>query len=272
MGISQTISELRRERGLTQEQLAARVYVTRQAVSRWETGESEPGIDMRKLLAGALDVPVVQLLDLPDEPVCQCCGTPFSVPNMPYGTDAEGNENTDYCRWCYENGEFTSGALDELIEHNVPYLCAAMGYTREEAVSFMGAVAPTLKRWSAAENRNTAGNAAKGLFYTCPECGNIAWSMGELACSCCGKPLEPLVAKKADGAHRAVVEVSDGSHVVRLDHPMAKDHHILFIACVVDDLVRIKRLYPEQEALASFFIQGPCEFYAYCSRDGLFRL
>lgn len=272
MDVSQTIARLRKERGMTQEQLAARVYVTRQAVSRWETGESAPGIDMRKLLAGALDVPVVQLLDLPDEPVCQCCGTPFSVPNMPYGTDADGNENTSYCKWCYEDGKFTSAALDELIERNVPFLCAATGYTREEAVSFMGAVAPTLKRWSTVENRNTSANAAKSLFYTCPDCGNIVWSMGEVACSCCGNPLEALVAKEADDGHRASVEVFDGCHVVRLDHPMTKEHHIRFVACVVDDLVRIKRLYPEQEAIASFYIQGPCRFYACCNRDGLFRL
>ena len=272
MGVSQTIARLRHERGMTQEQLAAKVYVTRQAVSRWETGEGEPGIDMRKLLAGALDVPVVELLDLPDEPRCQCCGAPFSVPDMPYGTDAQGNENTSYCRWCYEDGSFTSSGLDDLIERNVPYLCAATGYTRDEAVSYMGALLPTLGRWSAVENRNRAANAARSMFYACPDCGNIVWSMGEVACSCCGKPLEVLEAVEADEAHGAAVEVSDGCHVVRFRHPMDKDHHIRFVACVVDDLVRIKRLYPEQEAVASFYIQGPCRLYAYCSRHGLFRL
>lgn len=45
MSIGETIQSARKSAGLTQEQLAARVYVTRQAVSRWETGESEPGID-----------------------------------------------------------------------------------------------------------------------------------------------------------------------------------------------------------------------------------
>ena len=272
MGVSDTIARLRKERGLTQDQLASQVYVTRQAVSRWETGESEPGVDMRKLLAGAFGVPVVELFDLPDEPVCQCCGAPFSVPNMPHGTDADGNEDPNYCKWCYDNGAFTSAGLDELIEHNVPYLCDATGFTPEEAVSFMGAVLPQLKRWSGVENRNRAANVAKSLFYVCDSCGNIVWSMGEVGCSCCGTPLQALVAQEAEGEHEAGIEVSDGCHVVRLDHPMAKDHHICFIACVVDDLVRIKRLYPEQDALASFFIQGPCTFYAYCSQHGLFRL
>ena len=146
MEVGKTIQNARRNAGLTQEQLAVKVYVTRQAVSRWETGESEPSIDMRKLLASVLDVPVTDLFDLPDAPACQCCGTPFDVPNMPFGTDADGTENPDYCGWCYQGGEFTSAGLDEIIERNVPFLMEATGYTAEEAVSFMGAVLPTLKR------------------------------------------------------------------------------------------------------------------------------
>jgi len=116
MGVGEAIQSARKKAGLTQEQLAAKVYVTRQAVSRWETGESEHGIDMRKLLASVLDAPIRELLDLPDAPACQCCGTPFDVPNMPFGTNADGTENPDYCGWCYQNGEFTSGGLDEIIE------------------------------------------------------------------------------------------------------------------------------------------------------------
>ena len=38
--IGQIIVKLRKERGLTQEQLARQLYVTRQAVSKWETGGS----------------------------------------------------------------------------------------------------------------------------------------------------------------------------------------------------------------------------------------
>ena len=34
--------QLRTEKGLSQEELAGRVFVTRQAVSRWETGETTP--------------------------------------------------------------------------------------------------------------------------------------------------------------------------------------------------------------------------------------
>ena len=46
LSIKDTLSRLRRERGLTQEELAKKLFVTRQAVSRWENGETAPGIDM----------------------------------------------------------------------------------------------------------------------------------------------------------------------------------------------------------------------------------
>ncbi len=272
MSVSTAIQNARKKAGLTQEQLASKVYVTRQAVSRWETGESEPGIDMRKLLASVLGVPVTSLLDLPDAPACQCCGTPFDVPNMPFGTNADGTENPDYCGWCYQDGEFTSAGLDEIIERNVPYLMQATGYTAEEAVSFMGAVLPTLKRWSGVENRNVSANLKRSAFYVCPDCNNVVWSAGEAAVSCCGNVLEPLTAKKNDGILDATVEVTAGCQRAHVTHPMTKDDHLLFIAAVGDDLVRIKRLYPEQEARAEFWLQGPCKVYAYGSGCGLVEL
>lgn len=49
MKLNETISKARKRKGLTQEQLAQKLYVTRQAVSRWERGEVVPGIDMLSL-------------------------------------------------------------------------------------------------------------------------------------------------------------------------------------------------------------------------------
>ena len=149
MAIKDVLPQMRKERGLTQEGLARRLYVTRQAVSRWETGETTPSIDMAKLIALALDVPVMRLLDLPQAPSCQCCGTPFSVPDMPKGTDADGTENPDYCKWCYDEGSFANATMDDVIEKSAPYLVQATGVTLDEAVSFMGALLPTLGRWKA---------------------------------------------------------------------------------------------------------------------------
>ena len=42
------ILELRTKKGMSQEELAEKVFVTRQAVSRWETGETVPNIETLK--------------------------------------------------------------------------------------------------------------------------------------------------------------------------------------------------------------------------------
>ena len=149
MAINDVLPKLRQEHNMTQQELAAKLFVTRQAVSRWENGETTPSIDMAKLIANVLDEPIVRVLDLPQEPSCQCCGTPFSVPNMDKGTDADGTENPNYCKWCYDGGEFASATMDDVIEKSAPYLMQATGVSLDEAVSFMGALLPSLKRWKA---------------------------------------------------------------------------------------------------------------------------
>ena len=69
--------ELRTKHGLSQEQLAEKVYVTRQAVSRWETGETVPNTETLKLLSKLFDVSINTLLGSPRQLICQCCGMPL---------------------------------------------------------------------------------------------------------------------------------------------------------------------------------------------------
>ena len=107
------LSRLRYERGLTQEELAKRLYITRQAVSRWERGETEPGIDIIKLIAREPEVPMTELLDMSKD-YCQSCGMMFTAPNQ-HGHEADGAEASDYCRWCYEGGAYTyETTMDDL--------------------------------------------------------------------------------------------------------------------------------------------------------------
>lgn len=147
MDFGKTLSELRKSKGLTQEELAAKLYVTRQAVSRWECGEVVPGIDMLKLIANVLDEPVLHLLDMPEH-YCESCGM-LLTPND-YGTAANGKPTDHYCKWCYEQGEYTyETTMEAMIEDCAPRLAENTGMTRDEAVSLMGAVLPHLKRWSA---------------------------------------------------------------------------------------------------------------------------
>ena len=57
--------ELRQKNGLSQEELAEKVFVTRQAVSRWETGETVPSTETLKLLSRVYDVSINTLLGAP---------------------------------------------------------------------------------------------------------------------------------------------------------------------------------------------------------------
>lgn len=56
------IAAIRKEQGLTQEQLGEKLHVTGKAVSKWERGLSFPGVDILEKLAGVLGVTVTELL------------------------------------------------------------------------------------------------------------------------------------------------------------------------------------------------------------------
>lgn len=66
MKLSEKIYYCRKKNGLSQEALAEKLSVSRQAVSKWETGESEPEISKLKLLAEAFGVSTDWLLSNAD--------------------------------------------------------------------------------------------------------------------------------------------------------------------------------------------------------------
>lgn len=66
MDFGEKLKALRIERGLTQEQLAARLYVSRTAVSKWETGGGSPNLDSLQAVARLFDVSVDDLLSTDD--------------------------------------------------------------------------------------------------------------------------------------------------------------------------------------------------------------
>lgn len=66
---SQKLIKLRKEKGLTQEDLAKRLNISRQAVSKWENGNSLPSVDLFDSIAKEFDVTLDMLLN--QESVCQ---------------------------------------------------------------------------------------------------------------------------------------------------------------------------------------------------------
>ena len=115
MNTGTILKGLRESRHLTQEELAERLMVTRQAVSRWETGETQPNTDTLKLLSKEFGVSINTLLGSPRKLVCQCCGMPLSEDGM-ISREPDGSFNEDYCTWCYADGRFAYASKDALLD------------------------------------------------------------------------------------------------------------------------------------------------------------
>ena len=87
------IYELRTQHGLTQDELAEKVFVTRQAVSRWENGETVPNTETLKQLSTLFGVSINTLLGSPRKLICQCCGMPLE--DAIIGRNGDGSLNEE---------------------------------------------------------------------------------------------------------------------------------------------------------------------------------
>ena len=121
MEIRDILKNLREKKHLTQEQLAEHVMVSRQAVSRWENGETQPNTDTLKLLSKEFDVSINSLLGSPRQLICQCCGMPLSEDDM-ISREPDGSYNEDYCKWCYVDGAFAYESKDGLLEFLISHM------------------------------------------------------------------------------------------------------------------------------------------------------
>ena len=148
------IYELRTKNGLSQDDLAEKVFVTRQAVSRWENGETVPNTETLKLLSGLFNVSINTLLGSPRQLVCQCCGMPLD--DSIIGKNKDGSLNEDYCQWCYADGTYTYSDMDDLIRVCIPHM-VEQGFTEEQAREHMKHILPTLDYWKRYEELSDDG-------------------------------------------------------------------------------------------------------------------
>ncbi len=65
MTLGENLQHLRREAGLSQEEVAGRLFMSRQSVSKWENGQAEPGVENLKTLAQLYGVTLDELLGAP---------------------------------------------------------------------------------------------------------------------------------------------------------------------------------------------------------------
>ena len=121
-------------------------------------------------------------------------------------------------------------------------------------------------------NTNVSANMACCKFAVCPVCGNIITSTGAASVSCHGVELVPLDAEAPDGDHAIEMSRIEDELYVRVEHPMTKRHFISFLAAVSSSRVQLVKTYPESSAEARFKIDGLRAVYAYCNKDGLFKV
>lgn len=146
MEMQDILKSLREKNNLTQEQMAKRVMVTRQAVSRWETGETQPNTETLKLLSQEFDVSINTLLGSPRQLICQCCGMPLNEDSL-ISREPDGSYNEDYCKWCYVDGKFAYQSKDSLIDFLVGHIPNPDNLTDEERRIQFDMYLSRLKHW-----------------------------------------------------------------------------------------------------------------------------
>ena len=83
--VQSSIKRLRQDKGMNQEQLAEQLHVTRQAVSNWETGKTQPDIETLTKIAEYFEVSVEYLI---------------------YGKEPKANSGEEVQRWVWRRGRF----------------------------------------------------------------------------------------------------------------------------------------------------------------------
>ena len=154
MNTKDVLLELRTKSGLSQDELAEKVFVTRQAVSRWENGETTPNTETLKLLSSLYNVSINTLLGAPRQLICQCCGMPLD--DTIIGRNKDGSLNEDYCKWCYADGTYTYSNMDDLIDVCVNHMVNEH-FSEEQARSYMKQMLPKLDYWKRYEELSDNG-------------------------------------------------------------------------------------------------------------------
>ncbi len=154
METKNVIHELRTKHGLSQDALAEKVFVTRQAVSRWETGETVPNTETLKLLSKLFNVSINTLLGSPRKLICQCCGMPLEDEMI--SREKDGTFNDDYCKWCYADGEYMYSSMDDLIDVCVKNM-ANDEHPEQEVRAYLKEMLPKLDYWKRYEELSDDG-------------------------------------------------------------------------------------------------------------------
>lgn len=148
METKDVLLQLRTQKGLSQDALAEKVYVTRQAVSRWENGETTPNTETLKLLSKLFDVSINTLLGSPRKLICQCCGMPLDDSSI--SKEQDGTFNEEYCKWCYADGKFVYTSMEDLMTFLVEHMSNEK-WPPDQVRAYFAAQLPKLNYWKQTE-------------------------------------------------------------------------------------------------------------------------
>ena len=144
MNFKDHFTALRKKAGLSQSEIAEKLFVTRQAVSRWEQGGTVPEIETLQAISKLFNVTINDLLGYPTDLRCQSCGMPLTPEQM--GRNSDGTLSRHYCKWCWDNGDFLRDCtLEEMVEQCLPHMPGDPEANR----TYMAELLPTLDRWKA---------------------------------------------------------------------------------------------------------------------------
>ena len=144
METKNVILELRTKNGFSQDELAEKIHVTRQAVSRWENGETIPNIETLKLLSKLFDISINTLLGSPRKLICQCCCMPLDDSSI--SKETNGTFNEEYCKWCYADGKFVYTSKEELLDFLAGHM-SNENWSPEQVRAYFEVQLPKLNHW-----------------------------------------------------------------------------------------------------------------------------
>lgn len=144
MTTCEVLKKVRENNGLTQDEMAQKLFVTRQAISRWENGETVPNTESLKLISKTFGVSVNTLLGSPRRLVCQMCGMPLDDDGN-ICREPDGELNEQYCKWCRSDGGFAYGSLDDVADYLAEHMHGE--HTVEQAREYYRGELSKLDHW-----------------------------------------------------------------------------------------------------------------------------
>lgn len=117
------------------------------------------------------------------------------------------------------------------------------------------------------------------IIRKCKKCGAMVKVLEDCNCDdcgikCCGETMEVLKPNTEECAvekHLPTYEKVEDEIFVKVNHVMEKEHYIEWISLVKENLEYTVKLYPEQNAEASFKYIPGSTIYAYCNKHGLWK-